>query len=374
MICYLDNAATAKTREEAIEAMLPAMRENYGNPSGGHSMARDARRSVEDARDLLAGFLGIDLGEVIFTSGGTESDNLAITGVHSLKGGTVACSAIEHDAVLNPVEKLGGVVLGVGADGVVELNQIAELPADTSIVSVMAANNESGVIQPISEVARRVRAYLPEAIFHVDAVQGFCWLDLVEVTQLCDMLSLSGHKFGAPKGVGALVVKAGTKLDPLQLGGGQERERRAGTHNVPGIVGMAAAAEATMNEKSSGIVDTANLRDVLIDGVLDKIDGVKVTAENSDRLANIAHLCFEDVDSEALLFLLEREGIMASSASSCASGAMESSHVLSAMGVPAELSKGSLRFSLSYATTEEEIQYVLEKLPAAVEQIRSAKQ
>ncbi len=374
MICYLDNAATAKTREEAIEAMLPAMRENYGNPSGGHSMARDARRSVEDARDLLAGFLGIDLGEVIFTSGGTESDNLAITGVHSLKGGTVACSAIEHDAVLNPVEKLGGVVLGVGADGVVELNQIAELPADTSIVSVMAANNESGVIQPISEVARRVREYLPEAIFHVDAVQGFCWLDLVEVTQLCDMLSLSGHKFGAPKGVGALVVKAGTKLDPLQLGGGQERERRAGTHNVPGIVGMAAAAEATMNEKSSGIVDTANLRDVLIDGVLDKIDGVKVTAENSDRLANIAHLCFEDVDSEALLFLLEREGIMASSASSCASGAMESSHVLSAMGVPAELSKGSLRFSLSYATTEEEIQYVLEKLPAAVEQIRSAKQ
>lgn len=373
MICYLDNAATAQTRPEAIEAMIPVMSEHYANPTGVHSMARDARRLVEDARETIANLLGLDLGEIIFTSGGTESDNLAINGIHQLNGGVVSCTSIEHDAVLHPVQKLGGVVLEVDSQGSVRLDQVKALPKETSIVSVMAANNETGVIQPIAEVAEIVRAELPDAVFHVDAVQGFCWLDMAEICRLADMVSLSGHKFGSPKGIGVLVAKAGKKFEPTQIGGGQERERRAGTHNVPGIVGMAAAATAAFSKKELGITQTADLRDQLFERLPELVSGMHVTASGANKLANIAHFCFEDLDSEALLFLLERDGIMASAASSCASGAMESSHVLTAMGVPANLANGSLRLSLSYETTQAEIDHVVDRLPTAVDQIRSAR-
>ncbi len=354
--------------------MVSAMTQEYANPTGAHSMARSARRLIEDSRENIADLLGLDLGEVIFTSGGTESDNLAIKGIHKLRGGVVACSSIEHDAVLHPVQQLDGKVIEVDADGIVKLDQVEALPDDTSIVSVMAANNETGAIQPIAKVAEIVRAKFPEAVFHVDAVQGFCWLDLMEVCKLADMVSLSGHKFGGPKGVGILVSRSGIKFRPTQIGGGQERERRAGTHNVPGIAGMAAAAQATAAKKDVGIAHTKELRDQLITRVPQEISDTHITSVNADRLANIAHFCFEGVDSEALLFLLEREGIMASAASSCASGAMESSHVLTAMGVPANLANGSLRLSLSYETTQAEIDHVVEKLPAAVNQIRGAKE
>jgi cysteine desulfurase len=376
VVHYLDNAATTMVRPEAVAAMTQAFTELYGNPSGAHRMARAANHLLDDARDIVATALGAEPGQIVFTAGGTEADNLAVRGVIDAVGGIPVCSAIEHHAVLDPVEHLGGRVIGVGVDGRLDLDQLeAALDDSVSIVSVMLANNETGVVQPLSEVVDLVRRLAPDAIVHTDAVQAMCWLDIAEAAAGADLISISAHKFGGPKGVGALMVGDRVRLQPLLMGGGQERDRRGGTQNVPGIAAMAAALTQVMGERPSARIRVAALRDRLADGIRNAVDGVVESGvpgtDRTGKTANICHLCFDGLESEALLFLLEKDDIMASAASSCASGAMDPSHVLAAMGVPRHLARGSLRLSLGYATTEADVDAALDAVPAAVGQLRA---
>ncbi|MDH3300134.1 MAG: cysteine desulfurase [Acidimicrobiia bacterium] len=378
MTHYLDYAATTPVRPEALEAMLPILSDNFGNPSGAHRMARAANQVLDEAREQLADALGCEPGEIVFTAGGTEADNLAITGTVSSLGGRPACSAIEHHAVLDPVEYHDGIVLPVTTAGAVDLDALAAVVAEhgesLSIVSVMLANNETGVVQPLAEIASMVRAAAPQALIHTDAVQALCWLDVAELAAVADLVSISGHKFGAPKGVGALVVREGhpatAKLTPILKGGGQERGRRGGTHNVAGIAALAVAAELTVAERADQVDRVRRLRDRLADGIVDAVPGAIETGDRAAKTANICHVCFEGIESEALLFLLEKADIMASAASSCASGAMEPSHVLAAMGFDRALAFGSLRLSLGYASTDADVDAVLAALPPAVERLR----
>ncbi len=389
---YLDNAATTAVRPSAIEAMVPLLAEGYGNPSGAHRLAREANRVLDDARETMAAALGAEPGQIVFTAGGTEADNLAITGVINRARATgpatavPVCSAIEHHAVLDPVTHLGGTAVGVGADGVIDLDELATTldrlggqdGPGVGLVSVMVANNETGIIQPIGQVVELVREHAPDALVHTDAVQALCWLDLAELAAPVDLISVSAHKFGGPKGVGALVVRDRAGLDPLFKGGGQERDRRGGTQNVAGIAAMAVAAAETVAERPTAVPRVAALRDRLADGIAARLDGVIETGitgvvaagDRSAKTANLCHLCFEGIESEALLFLLEKEDIMASAASSCASGAMEPSHVLAAMGFDRDLAFGSLRLSLGYDTTDADVDLALDAVPAAVERLR----
>lgn len=364
-------------RDEAVEAMLPLLRDGFGNPSGAHRLARAARQVLDESREVLADALACRPGEIVFTAGGTEGDNLALRGVVDARGGTPVCSAIEHHAVLDVVEHLGGVVAPVGADGRIDLDALdARLTDQVSIVSVMSANNETGVVQPLSEVVDLVRRRAPQALIHTDAVQGFCWLDTTDVARRVDLLSISAHKFGGPKGVGALLVRDGVQLAPLLRGGGQERERRSGTQNVAGIAAMAAAVRDLVAEREAEAARLRRLRDRLADGLLTTVAGAVETGvgpdgDRSRKLPNIAHLCFEGIESEALIFLLEKEEIFVSAASSCASGAMEPSHVLSAMGFSRELAFGSLRLSLGRTSTEADVDAALSAIPPAVERLRA---
>lgn len=389
---YLDNAATTAVRPSAIEAMVPLLAEGYGNPSGAHRLARAANRVLDDARETMAAALGAEPGQIVFTAGGTEADNLAVTGViNRIRAADAAtavpvCSAIEHHAVLDPVIHLGGVAVGVRADGVLDLDDLAEtldrLTAPdgpgVGLVSVMLANNETGIVQPIGRVAELVAEKAPGALVHTDAVQALCWLDVATLAAPVDLISVSAHKFGGPKGVGALVVRDRAGLDPLLKGGGQERDRRGGTQNVAGIAAMAVAAAETVAERPTAVPRVAALRDRLADGIAARLDGVIETGLNengvggdrSAKTANLCHLCFEGIESEALLFLLEKEDIMASAASSCASGAMEPSHVLAAMGFDRDLAFGSLRLSLGYDTTDADVDLAIEAVPAAVARLR----
>ncbi|MEM9615096.1 MAG: cysteine desulfurase family protein [Actinomycetota bacterium] len=382
MTHYLDNAATTRVRPGALEAMLPLFTETYGNPSGAHRMARLANHALDDARDAVAVATGAEPGQVVFTGGGTEADALAIRGVIDAAGGVPVTTAIEHHAVLDPVTHLGGRVVPVAADGRIDLDaleatltEVAATGDTVSVVSIMTANNETGVIQPLRETVEVVRRSAPDAAVHTDAVQALCWVDLAEAAATVDLLSISAHKFGGPKGTGALIVRNGVTLAPLLRGGGQERDRRGGTQNVAGIAGMAAAASETVAERSAALGRVTALRDRLIEGIRGAVDGVHESgvgadADRSHKTANIAHLCFEGIESEALLFLLEKNDIMASAASSCASGAQEPSHVLAAMGVPRHLAAGSLRLSLGYDSTEADVDAVLDVLPGAVARLR----
>lgn len=364
-------------RPEAVAAMVELMAAPAANPTGAHKLARDARKVLDRARQDIAASFDADPGNVIFTGGGTEADNLAIFGVVGARGGVPLCSAIEHHAVLHPVEHLGGRVVGVDARGVIDLQALAgQLDETVSIVSVMLANNESGVVQPLAEVAAVVREQC-DAVLHTDAVQAVSWLDLATHTAAMDLVSISAHKFGGPQGVGALIVRSETDLVPVILGGGQERERRSGTQNVAGAASMAAALVATAAERPAMVARIEALRNRLVGQLMSELDGVHESGvgpdgDRSHKVAGSAHLCFEGVDSEALLFLLERGGLFASAASSCASGAQEPSHVLAAMGVPRELAVGSLRLSLGATTTESDIDLALEVIPAAVRQLRGA--
>ncbi len=368
---YLDHAASTPTYPEVVDEMLPWLRDAHANPTGSHRAARAARRAIEDGRDELAAILGVDPGEVVFTSGGTESDNLAVLGAIARRPGAAACSAVEHAAVLEPVGRVDGRTVGVGADGVVDLDELADvLDATTTLVSVMAVNNEVGTIQPIDAVAAVVRERSPAATLHTDAVQAFGWLDPAPIAAAVDAMSLSGHKIGGPKGVGVLVWRTGAHLEPRQLGGGQERDRRAGTHNVAGIVGLVVAARRTHADRAELVARITKQRDRLVDGILVAVDGVE-TVDRAAKVAGNAHLCFDGVEAEALLFLLDRAEIAASAASSCASGAQEPSHVLAAMGIPRHLAGGSLRLSLGWSTTDAEIDHAIEIVPQAVARLRS---
>ncbi len=379
MTHYLDNAATTAIRPAALDVMVPLLTEGYGNPSGAHRMARAANRVLDDSRETLAQALGAEPGQIVFTGGGTEADNLAVTGVLEAVGGVAVCSAIEHHAVLDPVTHHGGRIVAVDASGRVDLDRLAEaLDDDVTLVSIMVANNETGVIQPIADVAALVRDLAPKALLHTDAVQALCWIDLAPIVAEVDLLSISAHKFGGPKGVGALMVGERAQLSAILKGGGQERGRRGGTHNVAGIAAMAAAAAETVAERPVQVPRVAAMRDRLTDGIRADLDGVHESGvtetggiiDRSGKTANICHLCFDGIESEALLFLLEKQEIMASAASSCASGAMDPSHVLAAMGFDRSLAFGSLRLSLGYGTTDGDVDAALAAVPAAVRRLR----
>lgn len=374
---YLDHAATTPMRPEAFDAMAPLLGTVFGNPSGAHRWARAARRHLDDARELVAAALGAEPAEVVFTSGGTEADNLAVAGVLAATGGRALCSAVEHHAVLEPVLASGGATVAVDGHGRVDLDGLAHalrVEPKVTLVSAMTVNNELGTVQSIDAIAATVREASPGAVVHTDAVAAAPWLDLVTATGAADLVSISGHKLGGPKGIGALVIRGGTPLAPLLRGGGQERERRSGTPDVAGAVGLAAALTATAAERARAVERVEALRRRLVDGLLAAVPDVVVTspADPTLRTAGVAHLCFEGVDREALLFLLDQNGVGASWGSSCSSGASEPSHVLAALGMPPGLAAGALRLSLGWCSTTADVDRALDVVPVAVARLRTA--
>jgi cysteine desulfurase len=368
-LTYLDHAATTPMRPVAVDAMLPFFTDRFANPSGSHRFARDARRAIDEARDHIAELIGVQPGSVVFTGGGTEADNNAIAGVD----GAVVCSAAEHHAVLHPVEARGGRVVGVDSTGQIDLDQLAaSLDDDTRLVSVMAVNNEVGTITDLAAVSAIVRRRAPGAVLHTDAVQSACWLDLRTIAPLVDCMSLSAHKFGGPKGVGVLTIREGITLEPLIVGGGQERERRSGTHNVAGIVSMAAALADTDAHRAAENVRLAGLRDRLVDGLSAALDDLVETVPRDRKVAGSAHVCISGIESESLLYLLDEAEVCASAASACASGAMEPSHVLGAMGIDPSLARGALRLSLGHTTVEDDVDRAVDVVSDAVVRLRRA--
>ncbi len=358
--------------------MEPFLGDRYGNPSGSHRLARDAVRALDEARERIAVVVGCAPGELVFTSGGTEADNHAVSGGMPPRPGTPVCPATEHHAVLDPVVALGGAIVDVAPDGRIDLDRLAAtlegIDGRVGVVSVMLANNETGVVNDLDAVAEVVAAHEPEVPavpLHTDAVQGAAWLDLTERAAAADLVSLSAHKLGGPKGVGALVVRGPADVRPLLLGGGQERGRRSGTPDVAGIVGFAAAMQSVAADRDDESARVAALRDRLAEGLSERIDDLHRTVPpDVETLPSSLHLCIGGVDAETLLFLLEAEGIYASAASSCSSGAQESSHVLAAMGVDPRLARGSLRLSLGRDTTPAHVDRVIEVLPLVVERVR----
>lgn len=381
-IVYLDHAASTPMRAEAVEAMMPYLAGVYANPSGSHRFARQARRAIDEARDEVADVLGVRPNEVVFTGCGTESDNTAILGAVRRTGGVAVCSAAEHHAVLHVVESLGGDIVPVDRFARIDLDALEAVVAghraagrDVAVVSVMAVNNEVGTVTDVAAAAEVVRRHAPGALLHTDAVQAPSWLDLRELTPHIDLLALSAHKFGGPKGVGVLVERGGPRIDPLIIGGGQERERRSGTHNVAGIVAAATSLRLTDQERTIEIQRLSALRDRLVDALIEQLDDVVETiprsAQGVEKVAGSAHVCIGGVESEALLFLLDEAGVCASAASACASGAMEPSHVLAAMGVDRSLALGSLRLSLGHTTTEGDIDRAIDVLVPAIDRLRA---
>lgn len=369
---YLDHAATSPLRPEVAEAMAAVHGEGLGNPSGAHHRARAARRRLDDARDEIAAAVGCRPGEVVLTSGGTEADNLAVLGAGAGADGAVpVCSAVEHHAVLDPVVARGGVVVGVDRAGVIDLDALDAVLAATpavAVVSVMLANNETGAITDLDAVAAVVAGRAP---LHTDAVAAARWLPLAQAAAPADLVSVSAHKLGGPVGTGALVVRGGLRLQARQVGGGQERDRRSGTVDVAGAVGLAEALRLAAAERADAATQVAARRDRLVDGLVAAVPGLVATLPTgAPRTAGTAHVCVPDVASEALLFLLDDAGICASAASSCASGAQQSSHVLTAMGVDPAVGRGSLRLSLAPSTTDAEVDAVLAALPDAVARLR----
>ena len=369
---YLDHAATTPMRPAAVEAMLPFFSERFANPSGSHRFARDARKAIDEARDQVAASIGVKPGEVVFTGCGTEADNMAIVGAGGeSRPGRVVCSASEHHAVLHPVEHAGGTVVGVDTTGHIELDQLAEaLTPEVRLVTVMAVNNEVGTITDLAGVSALVRRLAPQALLHTDAIQAAHWIDLRTIAPLVDMMSLSAHKFGGPKGVGVLTISESAAFSPLLRGGGQERERRSGTHNVAGIVGLAVALAETDAEREGENVRIAALRDRLLDELAAAIDGVLETVPRDRKVAGSAHVCLEAVESESLLYLLDEAEVCASAASACASGAMEPSHVLAAMGIGRALASGALRMSLGRTTTAADVDRAVDVVAASVTRLR----
>jgi cysteine desulfurase len=379
---YLDHAATTPMRPEAVEAMLPFLGGEFGNPSGGHLESRRARRAVDDARESIADRLGADLGEVVFTSGGTEADNLAVTGgwrvvaAGASSAPAIVCSAIEHHAVLETCRALAGrsgaELREVPADkeGVVDAEALAEAcTPDVGLVSVMAVNNEIGTVQPLGALAEIVRAGSPRAVLHTDAVQAAPWLPVGRMARAFDLVSISAHKVGGPKGVGALVVRHGTGLVAQAHGGGQERERRSGTHNVAGIVAMAAALGYPSADVARDRAGVEARRDRLAQGLLASVPGTAWTG-SGHAAPGFCHLRFAGVESEALVLLLDEAGLAVSAGAACSSGAVEASHVLAAMGFDRAAATSGIRFSLGWTTTDEDIDLALSVVPAVVAKLR----
>lgn len=366
---YLDHAASTPMRPAALAAMVPALSEVYGNPSGAHALAREARELLEVARERIASVVGSQPGEIVFTSGGTEADNLAVRGVLGARGGTAVCLASDHHAVLHAVEQAGGRTAPVDAQGIVDLDGlVAALGPDVSLVSVALVNNEIGSIQPLDEIAELVRTHAPGALLHADAAQALCWLDLREWARPADLITLASHKCGGPRGIGALVVRAGAVIEAQQVGGGQERDRRSGTQDVASAVAFGVAAEEAAADRDALVRRAAAWRDDLVGSILAAVPGaIESAASTGDRghlVPGIINLCLPQVDSESLLYLLEHDHrVVASAASSCASGAQGSSHVLDALGIHRSLAGGSLRLSLGWSTTADDVDAAARAVP-----------
>ena len=375
---YLDHSATTPVRPEVVEAMLPYLREAYGNPSSLHQWGQEAKKAVEQAREEVARLVSARPEEIVFTSGGTEANNLAIIGAayaNSAKGRHIITSGIEHHSVLDTMrylEKQGFKVnyLPVTGEGLVRVEEVAAaISPETILISIMHANNEVGTVQPIAAIGRLARER--GIIFHTDAVQTAGKIP-VNVEELgVDLLSLSAHKIYGPKGVGALYIRKGRRLNPLLHGGGQERNRRPGTENVPGIVGFGRAAALAKQELAAEGKRLSALRDRLLEGVAERIPEVVITGHRERRLPNHASVCVKYVEGESLLLSLDLQGVAASSGSACTSGSLEPSHVLLAMGLPPEIAQGSLRLTLGRDNQETDVEYVLKILPPIVERLRA---
>ena len=375
---YADNAATTKTAPEVLEAMLPFFGEGYGNPSSLHQKGREAKAALTTAREKIASLLGAKPNEIYFTSCGSESDNWAIKGAahaNMNRGKHIISTRIEHHAVLHALESLEKegfevTYLDVDSDGRVSPEQVvAAMRDDTTLVECMFANNEVGTIEPIKEIAKAVKAKNPKTLVFTDAVQAVGNIPVNVADLGVDMLALSGHKIHTPKGIGALYIKTGTRILNLIDGGGQERGKRGGTENVPYIVGLAKALDMAV----AGLPEmerVEKMRNRLIDGILSEIPHSRLNGPREGRLPGNVNVSFEFIEGESLLLLLDMAGICASTGSACSSTSLEPSHVLISIGVPVELAHGSLRLSISRDTTDEDIDYILEKLPGIVQRLR----
>ena len=377
-LIYLDNAATTKTSEEVVAAMLPYFTEYYGNPSSVYEFASESKKAVSNARRTIAETLGAQENEIYFTAGGSEADNWALKATaeaYQSKGKHIITTKIEHHAILHTaeyLEKRGFEITYIGVDenGVVKVDELEKaIRPDTILISVMFANNEIGTIQPIKEIGEIAKKH--GVLFHTDAVQAYGQLP-INVDELhIDMLSSSGHKLNGPKGIGFLYIRKGVKIRSFVHGGAQERKRRAGTENVPGIVGDGKAAEIaakTMKERTAKEIE---LRDHLIDRVLAEVPYTRLNGHRTNRLPNNANFSFQFVEGESLLILLDNNGICASSGSACTSGSLDPSHVLLAIGLPHEIAHGSLRLTLSAETTMEDIDFVVDCIKQIIERLRS---
>jgi cysteine desulfurase len=374
---YLDNAATTKTRPEVVEAMLPYFTDFYGNPSSVYEFATQNKKAIDEARGVIAGAIGADISEIYFTGSGTEADNWALKAAvdaYAGKGNHIITSKIEHHAILHTCEYLqkhGVEVTYVDVDenGIVKLDQLEKAIRPTTIlISIMFANNEIGTIQPIKEIGTIAKKH--NILFHTDAVQAFGQLE-IDVNDLgIDMLSASAHKLHGPKGIGLLYIRKGVKIRSMLHGGGQERQRRAGTENVPGIVGFGKAVEIAMATIKERAEKEIKLRDLLMKRILEEIPFVRVNGDKLRRLPNNANFSFQFIEGESLLIMLDMNNICASSGSACTSGSLDPSHVLLAIGLPHEIAHGSLRLTVSDEVTEEEIHYTVDKIKEIVEKLR----
>lgn len=382
-LIYMDHAATTPVRPEVLDAMLPYFSANFGNPSGIYTLAQESRKAIDAARETVADTLDARMSEIVFTSGGTESDNTAIRGAALALASTgrhIITTSIEHHAVLHTchaLEQYGFDVtyLPVDAAGLIDPDDIGRaIDDETTLVSVMYANNEIGVVEPISEIADVVKSEARRRgrtiVMHTDAVQAAGYLDLSAKSLGVDMLSLSAHKFQGPKGAGVLYMRRGTPFEAQQTGGGQERQRRSGTENVPIIVGMAKALRLAESERSDTVARVKSLRDRIVEAMLERLDGVRLNGHPARRLPNNVNLSFDRVEGEPILLGLDLAGISASSGSACSSASLEPSHVLTALGLTAEQAQGSLRLTLGNDNTEEDVDYLLDVLPGLVQKLR----
>lgn len=383
-LIYMDHAATTPLHPDVLKAMTPFFRESFGNPSSIYTLAQESRKAVDDAREKVARALGARVSEVVFTSGGTESDNTALKGAaFALRnvGNHIVTTAIEHHAILHTchqLEQFGFEVTYLPVDqyGLVTPWQVAEAVNErTVLVSAMMANNEIGTIEPVAEIAKAVKERAEglghTIVVHTDAVQAAGYLDLDVDALGVDLLSLSAHKFHGPKGVGALYIRRGTPFEPQQMGGGQERQRRSGTENVPGIVGMGEALRIANENREHASAHCARLRDRIIGEIQNRLDGVYLNGHAAQRLPNNVNVSFESVEGEPILLGLDFAGICASSGSACSSASLEPSHVLVAIGRPAAIAQASLRLTVGVENTDEDVDYLMSVLPDLVRRLRA---
>ena len=377
-LIYMDNAATTPVKPEVLDAMLPYFTEKFGNPSSIYSISSENKKAITDAREVIAKTINTTPENIYFTAGGSESDNWALKATadaYASKGKHIITTKIEHHAILHTCEYLETkgfeiTYLDVDENGLVKLDELtAAIRPDTILISVMFANNEIGTIEPLKEIGAIAKKH--GVLFHTDAVQAFAHVPINVDEMNIDMLSASGHKINGPKGIGVMYIRKGVKIRSFIHGGAQERQRRAGTHNVPGIVGIGKAAELAVANMQKNTEYEIKLRDHLIERVLHEIPYTRLNGDRTDRLPNNANFCFRFIEGESMLILLDQAGICGSSGSACTSGSLDPSHVLLAIGLPHEIAHGSLRLTLSEKTTMEEIDYTVDKLKAIIERLRS---